>query len=165
MLSLHITLWFSMFLFSLWRHFWPQFYVLLLEVTANASIPPFLEKIQLCILTSPLSSLVQPIHTYVSMMAPYQGQIINDKPIHPFESMRGPYQVPIKKDKPIQPFNVNEGPPYQGQCGGTCGVCPAGGVWAGWEGTGSAGGIGSDCGHLLAIRPIRECVFMCLLCL
>ena len=27
------------------------------------------------------------------------------------------------------------------------------------------GGIWSDCGHLLAIRPIRECVFMCLLCL
>ena len=33
---------------------------------------------------------------------------------------------------------------------------------------GSAWRIGSDCGHLLAIRPIRECVlcvFMCLLSL
>ena len=32
-------------------------------------------------------------------------------------------------------------------------------------GYGSDGLIGSDCGHLLAIRPARECVFMCLLCL
>jgi hypothetical protein len=49
-------------------------------------------------------------------------------------------------------------------CGGTCDVWPAGGLWAGWEHTGSAGGIGPDCGHLLAIRPIRECVLMCLRC-
>ena len=34
-----------------------------------------------------------------------------------------------------------------------------GGVWACWEHIGSAGWIGSDCRHLLAIRPIWECVF------
>ena len=33
-----------------------------------------------------------------------------------------------------------------------------GAYWIGW------GGIGPDFGHLLAIRPIRECVLMCLLC-
>ena len=50
-----------------------------------------------------------------------------------------------------------------GVCWGTCGVCPAGGVWACWKHTGSAGLVGSDCEQVPAIRPIRECALMCLL--
>ena len=42
---------------------------------------------------------------------------------------------------------------------------PAGGAGESCLGhSGSAGLIGSDCGHLVEIRPARECVFMCLLC-
>ena len=46
-------------------------------------------------------------------------------------------------------------------CGGTCDVWPAGGVWAGWERTGLAGGVGPECEQVSALRPIRECLYLC----
>ena len=46
-------------------------------------------------------------------------------------------------------------------CGGTCDVWPAGGVWAGWESTGLAGGIGPECEQVSTLRPIRECLYLC----
>ena len=46
-------------------------------------------------------------------------------------------------------------------CGGTCDVWPAVGVWAGWEHTGSAGGSGTDCEQVPAIRSNQGlCIYV-----